>query len=60
MKLPRKKRVLLAERLMESLETKREKEIAEVGAGEAADRAAVYHAGKLKAVPLRQAFGSEA
>lgn len=38
---------------MESLETKREKEIAEVWADEAASRAEAYRAGKLTAVPLR-------
>jgi hypothetical protein len=59
LKLPRKKRVLLAERLMESLETKREKEIAEAWAAEAVARAAAYRAGNLKAVPLREAFGFE-
>ena len=59
LKLPRKKRVLLAERLMVSLETKREKEIAEVWADEAVARATAYRAGKLKSVPLRQAFGFE-
>jgi hypothetical protein len=44
---------------MESLETKREKEIAEVWADEAVSRAEAYRAGKLKVVPLRQAFGFE-
>ena len=59
MKLSRKKRGQLAEHLMGSLETKREKEIAEVWAGEAAARAEAYRKGTLKAIPLRKAFGFE-
>ncbi len=59
MKLPRKDRVQLAERLMESAETKRDKMIAETWANEAVTRAESHHKGKLKSVPLRQAFGFE-
>ena len=57
LKLPRKERVALAERLMGSLATKREKEIAEQWAEEAAARAEAYRKGQLKSVPLRKAFG---
>lgn len=59
MKLSRKDRVQLAERLMESAETKRDKEIAETWADEALARAEAYRKGKLKSVPLRKAFGFE-
>lgn len=59
MKLSRKDRVQLAERLMESAETKRDKAIAETWAHEAVTRADAYRKGKLKSVPLRQAFGFE-
>lgn len=60
MKLPAKKRGQLAERLFESLETKRDKKIAETWADEAAARSAAFRKGKLKSVPLRTAFGFDA
>jgi putative addiction module component (TIGR02574 family) len=59
LKLSPKKRVQLAERLFESLETKREKEIAETWADEAVARSAAFRKGKLKSLPLCQAFGFE-
>lgn len=60
LKLPRSKRAALAERLIGSVATKREKEIADAWADEAAARAEAYRKGKLKAVPLRRAFGFDA
>lgn len=59
MKLPRSKRAALAERLMGSLETKREKEIARLWADEAQARAEAFRQGRIKSVPLRKAFGFE-
>ena len=56
LKLPRKKRAALAERLMGSLATKQEKEIAERWAEEAERRVAAYDAGKLKSAPAEEAF----
>lgn len=60
MKLPPKKRGQLAERLFESLETKREKKIAETWADEAVARSAAVRKGTLKSVSLRTAFGFDA
>ena len=57
LKLPRKARVALAERLIVSAETKRDKEIAALWADEAQTRAEAYRQGRLKSVPLRKAFG---
>ena len=52
LKLPRKTRVALAERLIVSAETKRDKEIAALWADEAQARAEAYRQGRLKSVPL--------
>ncbi len=59
MKLSAKERGQLAERLFESLESKREKKIAETWADEAVARSVAFRKGRLKAVPLRHAFGFE-
>lgn len=60
MKLPPKKRGQLAERLFESLATKREKKIADVWADEAAARSVAFRKGRLKSASLRTAFGFDA
>jgi putative addiction module component (TIGR02574 family) len=56
LKLPRKTRVALAERLMESSVTKREKEISALWADEAERRIVAYEAGKMKSVPAEVVF----
>lgn len=58
--LPPKKRGQLAERLLGSLETKREKKIAETWADEAAARSTAFRKGRIKSVSLRTAFGFDA
>lgn len=60
MKLSRKNRVHLAQRLFQSLETKAEKKVAEAWADEASARADAYRKGTLKSVSVGKAFGFEA
>lgn len=54
--LPRKRRVKLAELLLQSLDGKREAELAKVWNHEAEARSHAFHQGKLKAVPVEEAF----
>jgi putative addiction module component (TIGR02574 family) len=58
--LPPKRRAKLAELLLQSLEGKREEELAELWNQEAESRSAAYHQGKLKAVPVEEAFDFKA
>lgn len=56
LKLEPKTRALLAGRLLESLETKEEKEIAAAWAVEAESRLTAYESGELKTVPADEVF----
>ena len=60
MGLPPRQRAKLAGRLLESLETKAEKEISEAWADEAGARVKAFRQGSLKAVSLEKAFGFKA
>jgi putative addiction module component (TIGR02574 family) len=57
LRLPPKKRARLASALMDSLASKREREIAEAWADEAQSRSKAYRQGKLKSLSVEEAFG---
>jgi len=59
LKLPRQKRAALADRLMGSLATRQELKIAAGWHDEAQARSEAHRRGKIKSVPLHQAFGFE-
>lgn len=54
--LPPKSRAKLAEKLLESLDDPRQKEIAQLWAEEAEDRIDAYERGDLKAIPGKEVF----
>ncbi|MEK6600409.1 MAG: addiction module protein [Candidatus Binatota bacterium] len=54
--LPPKSRAKLAERLLESLDDPRQKEIDRLWAEEAEDRIDAYETGDLKAIPGKEVF----
>ena len=54
--LPAKSRAKLAERLLESLDDPKQKEIDRLWAEEVEDRIDVYERGELKAIPGREVF----
>lgn len=54
--LPPKSRAKLAERLLESLDDPRQKEIDRLWAEEAEDRIDAYERGDLKAIPGKEVF----
>jgi len=57
MALPPRERAKLAGLLLKSIETKKEREVAEVWAKEAESRSKAYRKGQLKAIPVEKAFG---